>query len=61
MNYECLIDDDGREVWVSCVMIDSFSDLERQRVKYRIGQEVLEAEMPISHIRRVNLGYEPSY
>lgn len=61
MNYECLIDDDGREVWVSCVMIDSFSDLERQRVKYRIGQEILEAEMPISHIRRVNLGYEPSY
>lgn len=61
MNYECLIDDDGREVWVSCVMIDSFSDLERQRVKYRIGQDILEAEMPISRIRRVNLGYEPSY
>lgn len=61
MNYECLIDDGGREVWVSCVMIDSFSDLDRQRVKYRIGHEILEAEMPISHIRRVNLGYEPSY
>lgn len=61
MNYECLINDEGRELWVSCVMIDSFSDLERQRVKYRIGQEILEAEMPVSHIRRVNLGFEPSY
>lgn len=61
MNYECLINDEGREVWVSCVMVDSFSDLERQRVKYRIGQDILEAEMPVSHIRRVNLGFEPSY
>lgn len=61
MNYECLIKDEEQEVWVSCVMIDSFSDPRHQRVKYRIGQDTLEAEMPVSHIRRVNLGFEPSY
>lgn len=61
MNYECLIDDDGRSVWVSCTMIDSFSDPDWQRVKYRIGHDIIEADMPVSHIRRVNLGFEPSY
>ncbi len=61
MNYECRLNDEGDDLWVSCTIIDSFSKADQYFVSYKLGQEVLQKWVPNDELRRIHYGFEPSY